>query len=75
MKSLCLVLLLALSMPACSMFDKGDGQSRAYRKYLKKMKVAREKQRQQIRQRAEMPTLRAQQPSPPEVSVQTSESQ
>ena len=57
------------------MFDKGDGQSRAYRKYLKKMRVNRERQRKMIRQRAEMPTLRQQQPSPPEVHVQTSESQ
>ena len=73
MKSLCLVLLLGLSMPGCSMFSKGDGQTREYRRYLKKMKVTRERERNKIRQRAELPTLRNQQPSPPEVNIQTSE--
>jgi hypothetical protein len=75
MKTMCLILFLGLSMPGCSMFSKGDGQSRAYRKYLKKMKVSRDHQRNQIRQRAEMPSLRNQQPSPPQESVQVSESQ
>ena len=75
MKSLCLVLFLGLSMPGCSMFSKGDGQSREYKRYLKKMKLARERERNQIRQRAEMPTLRDPTPSAPEVNVQVSESQ
>lgn len=75
MKVVCLILFLGLSMPGCSMFSKGDGQSRAYRKYLKKMKVSRERQRNTIRQRAEMPTLRNPPPSPVQESVQTSESQ
>lgn len=77
MKSLCLVILLAVSMPGCSMFKKEGRQDRTYTKYLKKMKANRERDRKrsnQIRQRAEMPTLR-QQPSPPEINIQTSEGQ
>ena len=76
MKSLCLVLFMAVSMPGCSMFRKEGGQSRTYTKYLKKMKAQRERDRKrsnEIRQRAEMPTLRSS--PPPEVNVQTSESQ
>ena len=75
MKTLCLILFLGLSMPGCSMFGKRDGQSREYRRYLKKMKITRERERHKIRQRAEMPTLRNSQPSPPETNVQVSESQ
>jgi hypothetical protein len=76
MKSLYLVLLLALGMPGCSMFDKNARQQRAYSKYVKKMKTARERQRSSIiRQRAEMPSLRNQQPSPVRETVQTSEGQ
>ena len=75
MKTLCLILFLGLSMPGCSMFSKGDGQSRAYRKYLKKMKVTRERERNKIRQRAEMPTLRNPPVSPPEVNIQVSQSE
>jgi hypothetical protein len=59
------------------MFKKEGRQDRTYTKYLKKMKAQRERDRKrsnEIRQRAEMPTLR-QQPSPPEISVQTSEGQ
>ena len=76
MKSLCLVLLLAVSMPGCSMFKKEGRQDRTYTKYLKKMNAQRERDRQrsnEIRQRAEMPTLRLS--PPPEVNVQVSESQ
>ena len=76
MKSLCLVLLLAVSMPGCSMFKKEGRQDRTYTKYLKKMKAQRERDRKrsnEIRQRAEMPTLRSS--PPPEVTIQTSEGQ
>lgn len=78
MKSLCLILFLAMSMPGCSMFKKEGQQDRTYTKYLKKMKAQRDRDRKrsnEIRQRATMPTLRQQQPSPPEISVQTSESE
>ena len=74
MKSLCLILFLAVSMPGCSMFKKEGQQDRTYTKYLKKMKAQRERDRKrsnEIRQRAEMPTLRSS--PPPEISVQTSE--
>ncbi len=76
MKSLCLVLFLAVSMPGCSMFKKEGQQDRTYTKYLKKMKANRERERKrsnEIRQRAEMPTLRS--TPPPEVNIQTSEGQ
>ena len=76
MKSLCLILFLAVSMPGCSMFKKEGQQDRTYTKYLKKMKAQRERDRKrsnEIRQRAEMPTLRSS--PPPEISVQTSESE
>lgn len=76
MKSLCLILFLAVSMPGCSMFKKEGQQDRTYNKYLKKMKAQRERDRKrsnEIRQRAEMPTLRS--TPPPEISVQTSESE
>ena len=78
MKLLCLILFLAVSMPGCSMFKKEGRQDRTYTKYLKKMKAQRERDRKrstEIRQRAAMPTLRQQEPSPPEINVQTSESQ
>ena len=43
MKSLCLILLLALSTtPACSRFTAGGRQERAYAKYQKKLRVNRE---------------------------------
>lgn len=75
-KSLCLVLLLGLSIPGCSMFNKSARQERAYSRYVKKSKAARDRQRSRtIRQRAEMPSLRNQQPSPVQENVQTSESQ
>jgi hypothetical protein len=76
-KSLCLVLLLGLSMPGCSMFDKNARQERAYSKYVKKSKAARERQRSQIiRQRAQISSLRPPPPVQETVqTVQTSESQ
>jgi hypothetical protein len=65
MKALCLVLLLGLSTPGCSMFTKSGRMDRAYYKQLKQVKAAREKRREQLirRQRAEMPSLRN--PTPP----------
>ena len=76
MKSLCLILFLAVSLPGCSMFRKEGQPDRTYTKYLKKMKAQRERDRarsNEIRQRAAMPTLRSS--PPPEISVQTSESE
>lgn len=43
MKSLCLILLLALcTTPACSNFTAGGRQERAYAKYQKKLKAPRD---------------------------------
>ena len=74
MKLLSLVLLLGLSMPACSMLTKSGRQERAYTKYVRKMSSSRDKQRSKIiQQRAEVPTLRSS--PPPEENVQVAESQ
>ena len=69
MKTLSLVLLLALGMPGCSMFTKSGRMDRAYYKQLKQVKAAREKRRKQLieHQRAEMPSLRN---SPPPLEQQ-----
>jgi hypothetical protein len=72
MKSLCLILLLGLSMPGCSMFTKRGRQERAYSKYLKHATTTRARRPARvIQERAEMPSLRSQ---PPQENVQ-SESQ
>ncbi len=56
MKYLCLVLLLALSMPSCSRFSKNSRDQRAYSKYIKKSKAARDKESQRVvKQRNKMP--------------------
>jgi len=74
MKLLSLVLLLGLSMPACSMLTKSGRQERAYAKYVRNMSSSRDKQRSKvIQQRAEVPTLRSS--PPPEETVQVSESE
>ncbi|PZR76001.1 MAG: hypothetical protein DLM73_03740 [Chthoniobacterales bacterium] len=74
MKSLCLVLLLALSIPGCSMFTKSGRQDRAYYRQLKIMQAARQKNKRPkvIKQRADLPMLR---PSPLQETVTTSEGQ
>ena len=51
MKSLCLVLLLGLCTPGCSMFTKSGRMDRAYYKQLKQVRVAREKQRKRVIQK------------------------
>jgi hypothetical protein len=64
MKSLCLVLLLGLSMPGCSRFTKSGRMDRAYYKQIKQAKVARERRSKLIQKRAEMPSLRSPPPLP-----------
>jgi uncharacterized protein YceK len=60
MKSLCLVLLLALGMPGCSTFSKSSRQQRAYNKYIQKMSSGRRRQQTKaIKQRSKMPELRS----------------
>jgi len=72
MKSLCLVLILAVSIPGCSMFKKRT-EDRAYNKYLMKMQNARQRQRSQaIQQRNDLPTVR---PTPTEPILKTSVSE
>jgi hypothetical protein len=48
MKPLCLVILLALSVPGCSRFTKTGRMDRAYYKQIKQAKVAREKRRKNL---------------------------
>ena len=73
MKSLCLVLILAVSMAGCSMFSKSGRQDRAYRNYVRKMQTSRDRQRSRtIQQRANLPELR---PTPGPEITQTSEEQ
>jgi hypothetical protein len=51
MKSLCVVLLLGLALPGCSMFTRTGRIDRAYYKQLKQVKAEREKRRKQTIQR------------------------
>lgn len=53
MKSLCLILFLALSTtPACSHFTASRRQERAYAKYSKKMRVDRDRRLARFRRNA-----------------------
>lgn len=78
MKTLCLILLFALSVPGCSRFTKTGRMDRAYYKQLKMASADREKRRKAliVRQRAQMPPLRDT-PQPTEVPIvqMTTESQ
>ena len=57
MKSLCVVLLLALGMPGCSMFTKSGRMDRAYYKQLKQVRASRVKERQRmIKKQAKIPS-------------------
>ncbi|MDP9098022.1 MAG: hypothetical protein M3N48_03390 [Verrucomicrobiota bacterium] len=70
MKSLCVVLLLGLSIPGCSMFTKSGRMDRAYYKQLKQVRVAREKQRKRVIQKqTRLPS--ADKPPPLEQNVPT----
>jgi hypothetical protein len=70
MKSLCVVLLLGLCMPGCSMFTKSGRMDRAYYKQLKQVRVARVKQRKRmIQKQTRLPS--ADKPPPLEQNVQS----
>ena len=73
MRTLCLVLLLALGLPGCSRFTKTGRMDRAYYKQLNQVKKDREKHRKDLiaHQRAEVPSLRD---TPPPLEVQTIQS-
>jgi len=74
MKLLCLVLIIALGVPGCSMFDRRSRQERAYSKYLKQTQTAGAKRRQSIiKQRAEMPSPPT--APPPQENVQPPENE
>lgn len=76
MKSLALVLVLAVGMPGCSMMTKSGRQQRAYSKYVRKMSASRDKQRiKEIQQRAAVPKLRPEPVSEPVENIQVTESQ
>jgi hypothetical protein len=67
MKTLCLILVLAVSTTGCSRFSKSSQNERAYYKYLKKSDAARGAQRTKLmkRERGEAPSLRPVPPLPP----------
>jgi uncharacterized protein YceK len=78
MKSICLLLVLTLSLTGCSTFSKSARDQRAYRKYVRQNQIARDKRRKQVieHQRAEMPSLRNMPPpSEPQTNVSTSPDQ
>jgi hypothetical protein len=71
MKSLCFVLMLALSTTACSRFTAQGRQERAYAKYLRKSSSQHDKQ-SRVRQSApKMPPPEMTQPSEPRTTTQT----
>jgi hypothetical protein len=72
MKSLCLILLLAIgATPGCSHFSSSARQQRAYAKYVRKSAIVREKRQKQFRQ--EKAKIPATAPSEPQVTMETSE--
>ena len=75
MKSLCLVLFLALSTtPACSHFTASGRQERAYAKYLKKSKIDRERRLARFhRDAVKIPPPQTPDLSEPRETTQTSE--
>ena len=57
MKSISLILLLALSMTGCSTFSKTARMDRAYYKQLKQVKIARQKRlKQAIEKQSRIPS-------------------
>jgi hypothetical protein len=64
-KPLCLILVLALSLPACARFSKGARQQRAYQKYVQKSMAMRKRQQSKISRK------RATQQLPAEVGPMT----
>jgi hypothetical protein len=73
MRTLCLALLLALSLPGCSRFTSSGRMDRAYYKQLKQVNKQREKRRKELigQQRTEMKKL---QETPPPMPLQTVQS-
>lgn len=67
MKSLCLILLLAISAtPACSRFTSSGRQDRAYAAHFKKLRVDREQRLARLHYNVgKPPPLEAQTPSEP----------
>lgn len=61
MKSLCLILFLAMSLPACSRFSDSARRQRSYEKYVRKSMVIRTRQQSRFsRSRApQMPLTEA----------------
>jgi hypothetical protein len=73
MKTLCVVLLLAVSVPGCSRFSKNARMERAYARHLRKATVTRDKNlKKMTRQSAQMRSLRNT-PAPPPVQQETVE--
>ena len=76
MKSLCLILILALcSTPACSRFSSSARNERAYAKYLRKSSSAHQKRQARFRkEKSKMPSPESMMPSEPRVTMEAVES-
>jgi DNA-binding sugar fermentation-stimulating protein len=64
MKSLCLVLLLAIATPSCSMFTQKGRTDRAYDRQMKRAQKARDKRARMMNKHVTMPSLRNSQTVP-----------
>jgi hypothetical protein len=74
LKSLCLILFLAISAtPACSRFTASGRQQRAYAKYLRKASVNRDRQARVRHKAPKMPKPDTMAPSEPRETTQMSE--
>jgi hypothetical protein len=75
MKSLCLILFLALgSIPACSHSSAGGRQNRTYAKHLKKMRGERDRQRARLaKTKPKLPSPDTMVPSEPQEMTEISE--
>jgi len=75
MKTLCLVLIMGLSLSGCSSGPKMSKSERAYYKYVKRTQVARQNSKLRLteQQRTEMRSLKAPPPSEPQVTASTAD--
>jgi hypothetical protein len=73
-KSLCLILFLAISAtPACSHFSASERQRRAYEKYVRKSSGNRDRQTRLSHRTPKMPKPDTMAPSDPRETTQTTE--
>ena len=73
MKTLCLILMVGLTLSGCSHGPKTSRSERAYYKYIKRAEVVRQKSKSRLteQQRTEMRSLKAPPPSEQQVTAST----